>query len=119
MVRGHEETSYSQAGRKRGTSRETPTVSSLVVAMSIEEFRSFSQVLADIRLEVADGLATPTIGGADNVFYFTQEYFVVGLRFPIPSLVKQFLHFTRAPPTLIHPNVFRIMIGCIVLNLLY
>ena len=42
MVRGHEETSTSQAGHKRGTLRETPTVISLVSAMSVEEFRSFS-----------------------------------------------------------------------------
>ena len=43
----------------------------------------------------------------------------MGLRFPILSLVKQFLYFTRAPPTLIHSNVFRILMGCSVLNLLY
>ena len=42
-----------------------------------------------------------------------------GLRFPVPSLVKQFLHFTRAPPALVHPNVIRILTGCCVLNLLY
>ena len=35
------------------------------------------------------------------------------------SLVKQFLHVSRAPPTLIHPNVIRILMGCSVLNLLY
>ena len=33
--------------------------------------------------------------------------------------MKQFLHFTRAPPALIHPNVFRILMGCSVQNLLY
>ena len=44
---------------------------------------------------------------------------VVGLRFPISLLVKQFLHFTWAPPALIHPNVFRILMGCSVLNFLY
>ena len=119
MVRGHEETSTSQTGRKRGTSRETPTVSSLVAAMSIEELRSFNQVPTDIRLEVADDPVAPTIGGADNVVYFTREQFVAGLHFLIPSLVKQFLHFIRAPPTLVHPNVFRILMGCSVLNLLY
>ena len=54
----------------------------------------------------------PTIGGADNDVYFTREQFAARFCFPIPSLVKQFLHFTRAPPTLIHPNVFRILIGC-------
>ena len=63
--------------------------------------------------------ATPTIGGADNVVYFTREQFSAGLRFPIPSLVKQFIHFTRAPPMLIHLNVFWILMGCSVLNLLY
>ena len=33
--------------------------------------------------------------------------------------MKQFLHFTRAPPALVYPNVFRILMGCSVLNLLY
>ena len=33
--------------------------------------------------------------------------------------MKQFLHFTRAPPVLVHPNVFQILMGCSVLNLLY
>ena len=89
MARGHDETSTSQFGRKRRTLRETPTISSLVSTMYVEELRSFSQVPTDIRLEVADSPATPTIGGADNVVYFTLEQFVVGrLRFPIPSLVK-------------------------------
>ena len=87
--------------------------------MSIEELRSFSQVPSIIKLEVSDDTIVLTIEGADNVFYFTQEQFVAGLRFPIPSLVKQFLHFTRAPPALIHPNIFRILIVCRVLNFLY
>ena len=33
--------------------------------------------------------------------------------------MKQFLHFTRAPPILIHPNVFLILMGSSVLNSLY
>ena len=45
--------------------------------------------------------------------------YLAGLRFPISSLVKQFLHFTRAPLALIHPNIFRILMGCSVLNFLY
>ena len=82
-----------------------PTVSSLVDVMSVEELRSLSQVPANIRLEVADDTAAPPIGGADNVVYFTHEQFATGLRFPIPFLVKQFPHFTKAPPALIHLNV--------------
>ena len=44
-----------------------PTISNLVAAMSVEELRSFSQVHANIRLEVVDDSVAPTIGGADNV----------------------------------------------------
>ena len=118
MERGYEETSTSQAGRKRGTSLETSTISSLVVAMSVKELRPFSQVPTDIRLEVKNSPATSTIGGANNVVYFTHEQFAAGLCFPILSLVKQLLHFTRAPPALVYSNVFRILMG-VVLNLLY
>ena len=84
--------------------QETTTVSSLVVAMSVEELRLFSQVPTNIRLEVADGPTASTIGGADNAVYFTRKQFAAGLRFHVQSLVKQFLHFIRSPPALIHLN---------------
>ena len=35
------------------------------------------------------------------------------------SLIKQFLHFSGAPPALVHPNIIQILTGCSVLNLLY
>ena len=119
MARSQEETSTSQVERRRGPSRESPAASNLVASMSVEELRSFCQVLDDISLELSDGPAFSTIGEADNAVYFTQEQFAAGLRFPVSSLVKQFLHVTRAPPALIHPNVFRILMGCNVLNFLY
>ena len=59
------------------------------------------------------------MGAEYNVVYFTRGKFIAGLYLPIPSLVKQFLRFTREPPTLVHPNVFRILMGCCVLNFLY
>ena len=89
MAKNHEKAFTSQTECKRGTPRETPKASSLVAAMSVEELRSFSQVPTVIRLEVLDDTATPTIRGANNAVYFTREQFVVGLRFSIPSLVKQ------------------------------
>ena len=119
MTRGHEEASTSQDGCKRGTPWETPTVSSLVATMSVEDLRFFRQVLPAIKLEMSDGTATSTMGVADNAIYFTREQFAVGLCLPIPSLVKHFLHFTRAPPALVHPNVFWILMSCSVLNFLY
>ena len=33
--------------------------------------------------------------------------------------MKQFLHVSRAPLALIHPNVIKILMGCSVLNFLY
>ena len=95
------------------------TITSLVAAMSMKELRSFSQVPTRIRMELSNGVAVPTVEGGNDAVYFTREKFAAGLRFPIPSLVKQFLHFTRAPPALIHSNVFRILMGCNVLNFLY
>lgn len=41
------------------------------------------------------------------------------LQLPIPSLVKQFLHFSKIPPAFIHPNVIQILMGCSVLDALY
>ena len=106
MVRGHEEVSTSQVGRRRGTPSESPTTSSLVTYMYASELRLYCLVLAEVSLEMLDDLTTSTAGEADNTIYFTREQFTVGLRFLVPSLVKQFLHFTRAPPALVHPNVF-------------
>ena len=79
----------------KGSSRESPTASSLVSSMSIEELRSFYRVSDGISLEFLDGSACSTVGQADNVVYFTQEQFTTRLRFPVLPLVKQFLHVTR------------------------
>ena len=119
MVRGHEEASTNQVRRKRGTPWETPTLSILVAAKFVKDLRSFKQVLVAIRLDVSYDMATLTIGALDNVVYFTRERFAVGLCLLISSLVKQFLHFTRAPPALIYSNVFGILMGSNVLNSLY
>ena len=116
---GQEETFASQVRRKKGSNQESPTASSLVSSMSMGELSSFCQVPNSISLELSDGPARSTVGQVDNVVYFTLEQFVVGLRFPMSLLVKQFLHVTRAPLALVHPNVFLILMGCSVLNFLY
>ena len=48
-----------------------PTTSSLVAAMFVEELRLYSQIFAEISLEMLDGAATSTVGEAGNVVYFT------------------------------------------------
>ena len=98
------------------TPRETPTTSSLVAAMFAEELRLYNQFSVKISLETSDDVTTSTIREAKNALYFIREQFAARLCFPVPSLVKQFLHFTQAPPTLVHPNAFWILMGCSVLN---
>ena len=106
MAKGHKEVSTSQARHRRGTPRETPNAISLVVVMPTEELRLYSQIPTEINLKMSDNATTTTVKEADNVVYFTQEQFAARLHLPVPSLVKQFLHYTRAPPTLIHPKTF-------------
>ena len=119
MARGQEGTSTSQAERRRGPSRDTPSTSSLISSLSMEELRSYCRIPNGIDFEFPDGPAKPTIREEDNTMYFTREQLVVGLYFPVSSLVKQFLHFSGVPPALIHPNVIWFLIGCSMLNLLY
>ena len=118
-MRGQEETSTSQVVHMKRSSQESPTASSLVSSMFMEELRSFYQVPDGISLEFSNKPARSTVVQANNTIYFTREQFATGLRFSTSSLMKQFLHVTQAPPALIHPNVFRILMGCRVLNLLY
>ena len=85
----------------------------------MEELRSYCQIHGNIDIEFSDGLTESTIGERDGAVYFTREQLAARLRFPISSLIKQFLHLSRPPPALIHPNVIRILTGCSVLNLLF
>ena len=119
MARGQEETSTSQAGRKRGPTRGTPSTISIISSLSMEELRAYCEIPDDINVTLSDGPAQNTIGEEYNVVFFTQEQLAPGLGFPVPSLVKQFLHFTRALPALVYPNVIRILTRNSVLNLLY
>ena len=85
----------------------------------MEELRSYCRIHNNINFELLDGSSEPIIAEEDSVVYFTREQLAVGLRFPISSLVKQFLHFFGVPPALVHPNVIQILTGCSVLNHLY
>ena len=117
MVRGQEETSTS--GRPGGRLRATPSVSNIISSMTMEELMAYCEVPDNIDLWLMDRMDESTLGGEHNGVFFTREHLAVELLFPVPTLVKQFLHFTQAPRALIHPNIIRILIGCCVLNHLY
>ena len=119
-MKGKEETSTSMVRRRKGSNWESPTTSSLVSSMSMEELRSLCRVLEDISLELLDGLAHFIVRKVNNVVYFTREQFAIGLRFLVSSLVKQFLNVTQAPLVLVHSNVFSDFNGLYnMLNFLY
>ena len=54
MARGQEETSTSQAGRRRGPSRDTPSASSLIFSLFMEELKSYCQIPSNIDFELSD-----------------------------------------------------------------
>ena len=85
----------------------------------MEELRAYCDVPNNIDLKLIEESDESTLGGEHNAVFFNREHLPPGLRFPVPAIVKQFFHFTRAPPALIHPNTIRILTGCSVLNLLY
>ena len=117
MVRGQEETSTS--GRPGGRPRARPSASNVIASLTMEELKVYCEVPDNIDLQLMERADDLTSGGEHNGVFFTREHLAAGLRFPIPTIVKQFLHFTWAPPALIHPNVIRILIGSCVLNHLY
>ena len=117
MVRGREETSTS--GRPGGRPRAKPSASNIIVSMTMKELNVHCEVPDNIDPRLMEREDESTLGGEHNGVFFTLEHLAAGLRFPVSAIVKQFLHFTRAPLALIHPNMIRILIGCCVLNHLY
>ena len=117
MVRGREETSTS--GCPEGRPRAKPSASNVIAFLTMEELKVYCEVPNNIDLRLMEREDDSMLGGKHNGVFFTRENLAAGLRFPLPAIVKQFLHFTRAPPALIHPNVIRILIASCVLNHLY
>ena len=95
------------------------SASHIVPSLAMEELRTYCEILDDIDSKLMDKPDESTLGGEHNSVFFTLEKLMAGLRFPVPALVKQILHFTRAPSALVHPNIIQILIGCSVLNFLY
>ena len=90
-----------------------------VEKLSVKEFRERFCIPNGVSVELTDGEAVSTETGDDHAIYFSKEQFNTGLRFPLSSLFKEFLHFTQIPPTYIHLNMVRVLMGCNILSLLF
>ena len=55
MMRGQEETSTNQAGRKRGPTQGTPSTSSIISSLSMEELRAYCEIPDNIDVMLSDG----------------------------------------------------------------
>ena len=87
--------------------------------LNVREFCEHFCIPNGVSVQLVDGEAVSTEKSADNAIYFTKEQFNAGLRFPLPSLFKEFLHFTQIPPTYIHLNMVRVLMGCSILSMLF
>ena len=86
--------------------------------LNVRQFYERFYIPNGVSIQLVDGEAVSTEKSADNAIYFTKDQFNVGLRFPLPSLFKEFLHFTQIPPAYIHPNIVRVLMGCSILSML-
>ena len=87
--------------------------------LNVREFREHFCIPNDVSVHLVDGEAVSTTKSTVNAIYFTKEQFNVGLRFPLPSLFKEFFHFTQIPPAYIHPNMVRVLMWCGILSVLF
>ncbi|RVW76096.1 hypothetical protein CK203_049157 [Vitis vinifera] len=89
--------------------------------LSVKEFRDRfcipNGVIVEFLNEGEDVVSTEKAEG--RAITFSKEHFNAGLRFPLPALFKEFLHFSQIPPAFIHPNIVRVLMGCNIINMLF
>ena len=66
-----------------------------------------------------DNAPTSTEKEFPKVIFFSKEQFNARLCLPFPSLFKQFFHYTKIPPTFIHLNTIRVLMGYSILDMLF
>ena len=119
MSANKEATSSSSSGQSgKNASRDVHAEKS-VDKLNVREFREHFCIPNGVFVELTDGEVVTIEKSEDNAIFFTKEQFNVGLRFPLPSLFKEFLHFTQIPPAYIHPNMVQVLMGCNVLSVLF
>ena len=119
MSANKEVTSSSSSGQNEKDASRDVHAEKSVDKLNVREFRERFYIPNGVFVELMDGEVVMTEKSEDNVIFFTKEQFNAGLRFPLPSLFKEFLHFTQIPPAYIHPNMVRVLMGCSILSMLF
>ena len=106
-------------GGRVGVSFRRPSLEKPTKLLNEQEFHERFCILNGVFVQLADGDPTSTEKAAQGAIFFSKEQFNAGLCFPLPSLFKQFLHYTQIFPAYIHPNIIRVLMGCSILNMLF
>ncbi|RVW23190.1 hypothetical protein CK203_099567 [Vitis vinifera] len=106
-------------GGRVGVIFRRPSLEKLIELLNEREFHERFCILNGVFVQLADGDPTSTEKAAQGAIFFSKEQFNAGLCFPLPSLFKQFLHYTQILPAYIHPNIIRVLMGCSILNMLF
>ncbi|RVW56791.1 hypothetical protein CK203_082751 [Vitis vinifera] len=100
---------------RAGDAHEKPTDK-----LSVKEFRDRFCIPNGVMVEFLDEEEVMSTEKAEGrTIIFSKEQFNAGLRFPLPALFKEFLHFSQIPPAFIHPNIVRVLMGCSIINMLF
>ena len=119
MSANKEATSSSSSGQSGKDASGDVHAEKSVDKLNVREFCERFCIPNDVFVELMDGEVVTIEESEDNAIFFTKEQFNAGLRFPLPSLFKEFLHFTQIPPAYIHRNMVRVLIGCNILSMLF
>ncbi|RVW59279.1 hypothetical protein CK203_113065 [Vitis vinifera] len=119
MSANKDTTSSSAAGQSGKDASEEVYAEKSVDKLNVREFYERFYIPNGVSIYLVDGEALSIEKSVNNAIYFTKEQFNVGLRFPLPSLFKEFFHFTQIPPAYIHPNMVRVLMGCSILSVLF
>ena len=86
--------------------------------LNAKEFRDWFCIPNGVTVELLNEEELVSTEKAEgNAIIFSKEQFNAGLRFPLPALFKEFLHFSQIPPAFIHPNIVRVLMGCSIINM--
>ena len=89
--------------------------------LDVKEFRDRFCIPNGVIVELLNDEEVPasTEKFEKNTIIFSKEQFNAGLRFPLPALFKEFLHFTQIHPAFIHSNIVWVLMGCSIISMLY
>ena len=113
------------AKRKRpqkGSSSYNTTCASIHIVdnFATDEFRKDFNIPNNVDIQLlCNTIPLPIDTHKKHSMCFTREQFHAGLCLHLPSLVREFLHYTQIPLSFVHPNSICILMGCSILNQLF